>query len=78
MRSQYTAEDPLLPTGPGGFNFSFENKGVTLTVPEYKKLIAEEAATFKAERAVLRKLREEGGAGGAAASGGGSSGGAME
>ncbi len=64
MRSQYTFEDPLLATGPGGFNFSFENKGVALTVPEYKKLIQEEAATFKAERAVMRKLREDAGGGG--------------
>jgi hypothetical protein len=51
-------------------NFSFENKGVNLTVPEYKKLITDEAATFKTERAVMRKLREE--AGGVAGSGGGS------
>ena len=81
VRGQYTAEDPLLPTGPGGLNFSFESKGASsLTVAEYKRLIAEEAATFKAERLVERKLRAEGGggsssgSGGAAASGGGGGG----
>ncbi len=56
----------MLATGPGGFNFSFEKQATALTVAEYKKLIIEEAATFKAERAVMRKLREEseGGGGG--------------
>ena len=76
VRGQYTAEDPLLPTGPGGLNFSFESKGASsLTVAEYKRLIAEEAATFKAERLVERKLRAEGGGGGGGGAAASSSGG---
>jgi len=57
VRSQYTFEDPALATGPGGFEFSFESAG--LTTNDFRRLIVEEAASFRAERALARWLRED-------------------
>lgn len=58
VRSQYNDPDPVLPLGPGGFEFSFEyDEG--LTVADYRRLIVEEAASFRAEKALARRLRAE-------------------
>lgn len=70
VRSQYTFEDPVLATGPGCFEFAFES-AKELTVPDFRRLIVEEAASFRAERLLTRRLREES----AAASGSGGAGG---
>lgn len=58
VRSQYTDPEPALPMGAGGFDFSFE-KDDALVAADYKRLIIEEAATFRAEKALARRLRAE-------------------
>jgi hypothetical protein len=58
VRSQYAFEDPQLQTGPGAFDFSFENAGKELSVSDFRRLVLEESLSFKAERALSRKLRE--------------------
>ncbi len=63
MRSQYAAEDPLLPVGAGGLNCAFES--ADLVVKDYLRLICEEAASFNAENELHRRTS------GAAAGGGG-------
>ena len=61
VKSQYTYEDPALATGPGGFEFSFETAH-TLNVNDFRRLIVEEAASFRAERLLAKRLGEaEGG-----------------
>jgi serine/threonine protein kinase len=50
VRSQYSDPEPVLPVGPGGFEFSFENDP-TLQPDDFKRLLVEEASSFKAERA---------------------------
>jgi serine/threonine protein kinase len=57
VRAQYSAPDPVLPVGPGAFEFSFED--AALTAGDYKRLIVEEAASFRAEKALARRLRAE-------------------
>lgn len=42
----------------GGFEFSFEYDEA-LTVNDYRRLIVEEAASFRAEKALARRLRAE-------------------
>jgi hypothetical protein len=78
VRSQYNDPDPVLPLGPGGFEFSFEYDEA-LTVADYRRLIVEEAASFRAEKALARRLRAEklaamGGVEGGSEGGGGPSG----
>jgi serine/threonine protein kinase len=63
--SQYTDPDPLLPVGPGGFEFSFESDD-TLDTNAFKRLLVEEALSFRAEKALARKLRDARGGAGAA------------
>lgn len=58
VRSQYTDPDPTLPLGPGGFEFSFEYDEA-LVVGDYRRLIVDEAASFRAEKALARRLRAE-------------------
>ena len=65
VRNQYTFEDPALPTGAGGFEFSFES--AQLTAADFRRLIVEEAASFRAERALARRLREDAGGSGSGA-----------
>jgi hypothetical protein len=52
--------------GPGGFEFGFEADD-TLDVNAFKRLLVEEAISFRAEKALARRLRAE--RGGSAASG---------
>jgi hypothetical protein len=59
VRSQYTTEDPVLPQGPGGFEFSFES--ASLSVGDFRRLIVEEAASFRASQQLERRLQAEGG-----------------
>ena len=66
VRSQYPAEDPLLPTGPDGLNCAFES--AEMTVKDYLRLIEEEERSFRAEQLLHART---GPAGGAAAGGGG-------
>lgn len=54
VRSQYTDPDPVLPVGPGGFEFSFEGDD-TLDVPAFKRLLVEEAISFRAEKALAAR-----------------------
>ena len=75
VRAQYSEQDPVLPQGPGGFDFSFEGNEA-LTAAHYKRLIVEEAASLRAEKALARKMRAERDAAAAAAGGGGGAGGA--
>lgn len=58
VRSQYTDPDPVLPNGPGGFEFTFEyDEG--LSVGDFRRLVVEECASFRAEKALARRLRAE-------------------
>lgn len=56
VRSQYADPDPVLPVGPGGFEFAFETDD-TLDATAFKRLIVEEAISFRAERAAARAKR---------------------
>ena len=82
VRAQYSEQDPVLPQGPGGFDFGFEGNDA-LTAAHYKRLIVEEAASLRAEKALARKMRAErerevaaaaAGAGGGGGGGGGAAG----
>jgi hypothetical protein len=44
--------------GPGSFNFAFDQDD-RLTLNDFKRLIVEESATFRAEKALSRRLRAE-------------------
>jgi hypothetical protein len=44
----------VLPVGPGGFEFGFESDD-TLDASAFKRLIVEEAVSFRTERAMNRK-----------------------
>ncbi len=63
--------------GPGGFNFSFEYDD-RLTVNDYRRLILEESATFRAERELARRLKADKSGTAAAASHNGSSAGRQD
>lgn len=56
VRSQYPDSDPVLPVG--ALQFTFEGDD-SLTVAHYKRLIVEEVATFRAEKALARRIRAE-------------------
>jgi len=56
VRGQYAEQDPVIPQGPGGLDFSFEGDS-SLTAAHYKRLIVEEAASLRAEKALARKMR---------------------
>ena len=75
VRSQYPAEDPLLPTGPGGLNCAFES--AELTVEDYLRLIEDEERSFRAEQLLHTRTGPAAGAAavGAPAGGGGGGGG---
>jgi hypothetical protein len=70
VRSQYQDPEPVLPLGPGGFEFGFE-ADPSLDVNDFRRLILEEAVSLRAEKALARRLRAEkmAAAGGAAATG---------
>lgn len=53
VRSQYTEPDPIIPVGPGGFDFSFETDD-TLGTDAFRRLIIEEALSYRAEKARRR------------------------
>lgn len=57
VRGQYSTPDPVLPTGAGAFEFSFE--GADLSNSDFRRLIVEEAASFRAEKALAKRLRQE-------------------
>lgn len=57
----------MLPVGPGGFEFSFESDD-TLDTNAFKRLLVEEALSFRAEKALARRMRDARAAGGAAPS----------
>ena len=58
VRAQYAEPDPVLPVGPGGLDFSFEGDD-SLTAAHYKRLIVEETASLRSEKALARKMRAE-------------------
>lgn len=58
VRSQYQFEDPVLPTGTNGFDFTFETSR-SLSASDYRRLILEEASSFKNEKAMERRMRME-------------------
>ena len=47
----------MLPVGPGGFEFSFESDD-TLDTNAFKRLLVEEALSFRAEKALARHMRD--------------------
>ena len=65
--SQYTDPDPVLPVGAGGFEFSFESDD-TLDTNAFKRLLVEEALSFRAEKALARQIRDARAGAGAAPS----------
>lgn len=73
VRTQYPETDPVLPVGAGGLDFAFEGDE-SLTLNHFKRLIVEEVASFRAEKALARRIRTEkmAAAGGAGAVSGGS------
>ena len=56
VRGQYAEQDPIIPQGTGGLDFSFEGDS-SLTASHYKRLIVEEAVSLRAEKALARKMR---------------------
>ena len=56
VRSQYQDPVPVLPTGPSGFDFSFEYDD-KLGVEDFKRLVCDEVASFRSEKALARALR---------------------
>jgi hypothetical protein len=50
--SQYLDAEPVLPVGPGGFDFSFETD-TALDLSALKRLILEESMSMQTERAML-------------------------
>ena len=71
VRSQYSNEEPLLPTGPDGLNCNFES--LEMSVKDYLRLIEEEERSFRADSLLHARMGPAGGA----AAGGGSGGGGM-
>lgn len=55
---QYLDPDPVLPVGAGGFEFAFEADD-TLDVNGLKRLLIEEATSFRTEKLLQRRLRAE-------------------
>lgn len=56
--SQYSDPEPVLPLGHGAFDFSFEDDK-SLDATAFRTLIAEEAWSVRAEKAIVRQLRAE-------------------